>query len=93
MAKRIAFSKQTPTLQNIFDHHADIEAALYLFFSPSSPSYAVRFFSYRPDQIRDELHARLGELELTSILSIHTAVEAAFQIDYLQRCQQKKKDL
>jgi hypothetical protein len=97
MAKRVIFSKQNLTLQEIADHHADLERALHFFFLPpslaqASPAYVARFFGYTPQQIRDELEIRLGELELNSVFSILSAVEAAFQIDYHQRCQQKKKD-
>ena len=92
MAKWLTFSKRNLTLEEISNHRSDVEAALYLYFSPASPTYSTRFFGYRPDQIRAELQDRLTELDFSSIFSILSAVEAAFQLDYKQRLKQKKSD-
>lgn len=40
----------------------------------------------------DELGRRLDEADLTSSLTILASIEAAFRIDYLQRCYGRKKD-
>jgi hypothetical protein len=37
------------------------------------------------------LQTRLEELDRSSVFSLLSALEAAFRIDYLQRCQAKKK--
>jgi hypothetical protein len=98
MARNITFSKQSVTLKDIADHHADLERALYFFFSPTSPAsltspaYISRFFGYTPQQIRGELEGRLAELELSSIFSILSAIEAAIKIDYHLRCRRKMSD-
>jgi hypothetical protein len=42
--------------------------------------------------VTDELLARLEEADLTSSLTVLAAVEAAFRIDYLQRCYRRAKD-
>jgi len=38
-----------------------------------------------------ELRERLKEVDLTSTLTVLASVEAAFRIDYLQRCYPKGK--
>lgn len=93
MAKRVSFSGENLSLTEAALHHNDSDGALTLFFSMSSPSYPVRFAGYRPDEVRDELDDRLAELNRNTTMSLLAAVEAAFRIDYLQRCYQKKKDV
>jgi len=92
MPDRLAFSKQHPDLQHIARYFRDAEKSLRLYFSPAAPSFAVRFANYKPDQVSSELGATLAELEMATALSIFSAVEAAFRIDYLQRCYRKEKD-
>lgn len=92
MADRLAFSKQHPDLQHLARCYKDAENSLRLYFSPAAPSFAVRFANYKPDQVNSELNDRLAELEMATALSIFAAIEAAFRIDYLQRCYRKEKD-
>jgi hypothetical protein len=42
--------------------------------------------------VSGELGKRLGEVDLTSSLTVLASVEAAFRIDYLKRCYRKGKD-
>ena len=42
--------------------------------------------------MRDELGERMAELDRNTTMSLLGAVEAAFRIDYLQRCYREKKD-
>ena len=92
MADKIAFSGKNLELAEAALHHNDTAGALTLFFSSVSPSYSVRFTGYRPEEVRDELGERMAELDRNTTMSLLAAVEAAFRIDYLQRCYQKKKD-
>lgn len=46
MLERISFSGQHHELSRIVSHHTDVESALKLYFSPSSPDYVVRFADY-----------------------------------------------
>jgi hypothetical protein len=92
MAKKVAFSGKNLELAEAALHHNDTEGALMLFFSPGSSSYPVRFAGYKPDEVRDELGDRIAELNRNTTMNLLAAVEAAFRIDYLQRCYQKKKD-
>ena len=92
MAKKVSFSGKNLSLADAALHHNDTDGALTLFFSTASPSYPVRFAGYKPDEVREELGDRLIELDHNTTMSLLAAVEAAFRIDYLQRCYQKKKD-
>jgi len=92
MAKRVSFSGENLSLDEIAQHHNDTEGALRLFFSTASPSYPFRFAGYKPDEISDELGDRMTELDRNSAMSLLAAIEAVFRVDYLQRCYQKKKD-
>ncbi|WP_400766407.1 hypothetical protein [Methylosinus sporium] len=92
MAKRVAFSGKHLALAETALHHNDTEAALTLFYSPTAPSYSIRFAGERPDEVRSELGYRKAELDRNTTLNLLAAVEAAFRIDYLQRCYLKKKD-
>lgn len=92
MAKRVSFSGDHLGLPEIAAHHRDLESSLTLYFSAGSPSYVVRFVGYAAAEVAGELGERLEEADLTSSLTVLAAVEAAFRIDYLQRCYGKGKD-
>lgn len=92
MHKKVSFSDNTPSISDIDTYYNDSEQALRLFFSTHSPSYASRFISYSQNEIQEELNARLDELDQTSSFVLLTSIEASFQIDYLQRNYQRKKD-
>lgn len=77
------------TIVEVAEYHNDVVASLK-YFSKTSPSLiSTRYFG-RP--LSDVLAARIKETDLRSAFFVLTAVEAAFRIDYLYRCQQKMKD-
>ncbi len=92
MADRLSFSGEHLGLQSIAEHHRDLESSFTLYFSDRSPSYEIRFFGYAAAKVADELRERLDEADLTSSLTVLASVEAAFRIDYLQRCYRRGKD-
>jgi hypothetical protein len=92
MAKRASFSGQHLGLPEIAAHHRDLESSLRLYFSAGSPSFTVRFGGYATSEVSNELGERLGEVDLTSTLTVLASVEAAFRIDYLQRCYRRERD-
>jgi hypothetical protein len=92
MAKRVSFSGQRLGLPEIAAHHQDLESSLTLYFSAGSPSYPVRFDGYAATRVAHELRERLKEVDLTSSLTVLASVEAAFRIDYLQRCYRRERD-
>jgi hypothetical protein len=92
MPKRVGFSGQHQALNEILNHYTDTVEALKVYFAAGHPSFPVRFATYTPTQIARELRRRSAEVEMTSAFSVLSALEAAFRIDYLQRCYRKKKD-
>lgn len=94
MGERVKASLSGKHLQlaRIIEHHTDVEAALRHYFSPESAQYLIRFATYSLRELTDELELRLAENEKSTTLMILSSLEAAFRVDYLQRCQQKKKD-
>jgi hypothetical protein len=92
MAKRVSFSGDHLGLTEIAAHHQDLESSLALYFSIASPNYTVRFVGYAAGEVTDELADRLDEAALTSSLTVLASLEAAFRIDYLQRCYRREKD-
>ncbi len=92
MANRVSLSGDHLGLTKIATHHQDLESSLTLYFSAASPNYSLRFVGCAANEVTDELVDRLNEADLTSSLTILAAVEAAFGIDYLQRCYGREKD-
>jgi hypothetical protein len=91
MAKRVSFSGKHLGLSDIAGHHQDLQSSLNLFFSDASPVFPVRFVAYLKAEVADELGGRLEEIGLSSSILVLASVEAAFRIDYLQRCYRKDK--
>ena len=93
MAKsKVIFSGKNIDLAEVATHYGDVSDALKLFFSASSPSFVIRFIGYSPNDIIVELKERENEIDLSTTMTLLAAVEAAFRIDYLQRCYKRKKD-
>src|ERR1700738_1159334 len=92
MLRRVTFVPQSITIRDVAIYHQDTEASLRLFFTSNHPHFAVRFFGYSPSEVAAELADRLNETDLRSALALLTRLEAAFRIDYLQRCQTRKRD-
>ena len=77
------------TIVEVAEYHNDVVASLK-YFSKTSPSFiSTRYFG-RP--LGDVLTARIEETDLRSAFFVLTALEAAFRVDYLYRCQKKMKD-
>jgi hypothetical protein len=91
VARRVSFSGQHLGLADIDGYHHDAEASLRLYFSSVSPTYAVRFFGYSVREVTELLHARLAEGQLRASLTVLSSLEAAFRIDYLQRCYHRDR--
>jgi hypothetical protein len=92
MPDRVTFSGQAIDLRQFAFYYDDVEKSLRLYFSSDAKTYALRFAGYSYAEVRSELSKRLTELEMGSALAVLSAIEAAFRIDYLQRCYLKKKD-
>lgn len=90
--RRVVFSNRHLAPDEISQHHRDIEIALRNYFSRENPRFEIRFAGYTPDEVRNEMNARLEEHERTTSLNLLAALEAAFRIDFLQRCYERRKD-
>ncbi len=92
--KRFSISKRVLEIREIVDHHSDTEAALkeYYGFSGSRTSLSAKFLDYSKKDLSVELHKRIEELEKTSSLTLLSFLEAKFNVDYLNRCQRRKRD-
>jgi hypothetical protein len=92
MPKRVTLAQQAISILDVATYHQDADSALRLFFTGANPNFALRFVGKPPSEIDVELADRLNETDLRSSLAILTRLEAAFRIDYLQRCQKRKRD-
>ena len=92
MLRRIAPARQLVSLIDLTDYHRDAESSLRLYFTPDNPDFVVRFAIYKPSEVEAELADRLSETDMRSALAIMAHIEAAFRIDYQQRCERKKPD-
>jgi hypothetical protein len=79
-------------LPEIAGHHVDLESSLRLYFSNLSPTFGFRFIGYSAAEVLEELGERINENDLSSSLAVPASLEAAFRIDYLQRCYRRGKD-
>ncbi|MDR3517225.1 MAG: hypothetical protein P4M00_15560 [Azospirillaceae bacterium] len=80
------------SLVDIADYHRDAEASLRLYFSQTNPDYAARFATYLPSEVNEELAERISETDIRSALVVMARIEAAFRIDYKERCMRKMSD-
>ena len=97
MPKRVSLSGQNLSLSDIKDYYDDSKRALTHYFSHPNVGYDYwfindRFLDYSINEIEQELQARLDELDRLTSFSILSSLEASFRMDYLIRCNQKKKD-
>ena len=92
MAKKEAFSNQHQEIAQVENHRTDVTVAIKEYFRPRTGEYPERFLGYSITELNFELELRLTEIDITSSLSLLSAIEAAFRIDYLQRCYIRKKD-
>lgn len=89
---RVRFSGQNLELPWISQHHQDVEAAVRDYFSLESARLKTRFIGYTADEIRQEMTFVLEENERTTAMNILAALEAAFRVDFLQRCYRRGRD-
>lgn len=93
MNNKIRFSNEHLVLADIMQHHTDLKNALRLYFSEDNKNLQARFSEYTNKKLLfQELSKRTEELDLSSVFSLFSAIEAAFRIDCLQRISKKKND-
>lgn len=94
MAKsaHVDLSGQHLELDRIAWQHRDVEAAVKDYFSASNPRLAKRFLGYTEEDLLSERTLLLEEHGRGTSMTVLAALEAAFHIDFLQRCYRREKD-
>lgn len=90
--KRVSFSGSEPQIVEIDRHYQDIESSIQLYFSESNPEAKILFAGKTKIELDDQLASVLEENAKLVSMSLLSAIEAAFRIDYLQRCYKRKSD-
>lgn len=89
---RVTFSGEHLDLIDISRTYNDIDASVRNYFLLATTTPLTRFAGYSSAELEMEMRTLLSEHERSIALSILAALEAAFRVDYLQRCYRKKKD-
>ena len=89
---RFVLSHEHLDIEQIEGRRQDTEAAIEAYFAIGNPGSAQRFLWYTPDEVRTEKEVLIKELRRSASMDVFGALEAAFQIDFLQRCYRRKKD-
>ena len=90
--RRITFSGQHLQLAQIAQYYSDIEASVRNYFSSINPRFVERFTGYTPQEIEREMDFVLEEHARSTSMSILSALEATFRVDFLQRCYQRQRE-
>ncbi len=89
MPKRVSFSGQQLSMEDISLHYQDFTQSLVAYFDKRDLS---RFSGYTSSELNAELAERLDEIDKISAFNTLAAIEAVLRVDYLHRCQGRKKD-
>jgi hypothetical protein len=90
--KRVSFSGSEPQIVEIDQHYQDTESSIRLYFSESNPEAGILFAGKTKIELDEQLASVSEENEKLVSMSLLSAIEAAFRIDYLQRCYKRKSD-
>ena len=90
MSNKVAFSNEHSTLEDIEQYFFDSERALESYFL--GDTVPASFVGYTLYELQDELKSRKESLDRMCSLEILSTLEARFRVDYLVRCQRKKRD-
>ena len=91
-ARRVTFSGEHLPLVEIAQYYSDIEASVRNYFSFGNLKSGERFVGYTPLEIELEMISVLEEHARSLSMSILAALEAAFRMDFLQRCYKRLRD-
>ena len=92
MANRVVLSNEHLDIKQIDDRRRDTEAAIEAYFAIDNPNLAERFFGMSPHEVRTEKETLIEESQRSSSMDLFGALEAAFRVDFLQRCYRREKD-
>jgi hypothetical protein len=85
-------SGENLNIDDIFRHYDELTKSLQLYFSPSNPDYAITFAGEQEAVVQSLYQEKLREVELSYALTLLASVEAYFMVDYVTRCELRKKD-
>lgn len=91
-AGRVTFSGDQLVYADLARDHADTEASVRLYFDSAATLQTVRFANYAPHEVDEDRDRLISQHDQHASLALLAAIEAAFRIDYLQRCKLRKKD-
>jgi len=92
-AAKVSFSKKHSSIEDIQDYYIDSESSLNFYFDTTkSEIILAKFVGYTKDEIVNELRDRKETLDRMCSLELLAAIEARIRIDYLLRCQTKRRD-
>ena len=92
MARRVSLSGAHLGAKQVAQHHAVVENAIHLYYAEASPDFEARFTFYTEDEVLAEREQRLYEAGAASAMVVLASIEAAFRVDYLDRCYARYKD-
>lgn len=91
-SKRLAFSGQHLAIERIDRNLRDVDASVNAYFMVGDGGSTVRFLGYTSAEMQAEKTALLEEFRRSASMDLFGAIEAAFRIDFLQRCYRREKD-
>ncbi len=89
---KVSFSGSEQKIKDINQHYTYIKSSINLYFSSANPQAELLFVGKSAIELAEELNTVSEENEKLIVLNILSALEAAFRIDYLQRCYKREKD-
>ena len=93
MGDRISFSRELQRFDDVAVSHSDTVRSIRFYYTAPSPATRdPKFIGYSIPEMQQEQDLRLDELDKNCVLSLLAALEGSFRVDYLLRCQERKKD-
>jgi len=89
---KVSFSGSELRSNDIGQHHQNTASAINLYFSSGNPKAKILFAGMTHLELQNQLDGVSEENEQLIAMSLLSSLEAAFRVDYLQRCYKKKKD-
>jgi hypothetical protein len=91
MANAVPYHRPN-SIENIDDYNRDTVGSLLIYYSTSSlPHYASRFSGYLSQEVAEEMRERVEETDIRSSLMLLAYLEAAFRIDFQERCSRARR--
>ena len=93
MGRRVVLSESVLGFVEIREHYDVFVKSINLYYSHVNPAFDSLFQFYTNTELETEKENRLQEIDASLALTLLASIEASFRIDFIQRCDSKKKDL